>query len=100
LGARSRWGIETNILVEKHHGYSYEHCFSYNWNTMKGYHYLMSLGRLFNAIALYSERLANIVKDTGVRGFIRFIRETIAHPWLDYEWGWHSVWRFPYSGSC
>jgi hypothetical protein len=46
----------------------------------------MRLGHLFNAIALYSERLAKIVKDTGVRGFIRFIRETIAHPWLDYEW--------------
>jgi hypothetical protein len=86
LAARSRWGIETNILVEKHHGYSYEHCFSYNWNTMKGYHYLMRLGHLFNAIALYSERLAKIAKDTGVRGLIRFIRETIAHPWLDYEW--------------
>jgi hypothetical protein len=86
LAARSRWGIETNILVEKHHGYSYEHCFSYNWNTMKGYHYLMRLGHLFNAIARYCQRLAKMVKDTGVRGLIRFIRETIAHPWLDYEW--------------
>jgi hypothetical protein len=29
---------------------------------MKGYHYLMRLGHLLNAIALYSERLAKIVK--------------------------------------
>jgi hypothetical protein len=41
---------------------------------------------LFNVISRYSERLAKIVKDTGVRGLIRFIRETIANPWLDYTW--------------
>jgi hypothetical protein len=33
LGARHRWGIESGILVEKHHGYQYEHCFSYEWCT-------------------------------------------------------------------
>lgn len=26
LGARSRWTMETEFLVEKHHGYQYEHC--------------------------------------------------------------------------
>jgi hypothetical protein len=86
LGARARWCIETSILVEKHHGYRYEHCFSYNWNAMKGYHCLMRLGHLFNVLARYSERLVKIVKDTGVRGLIRFIRETMANPWLDYKW--------------
>ena len=86
LGARARWGIETGILVEKHHGYQYEHCFSYNWNAMKGYHCLMRLGHMFNVLARYSHRLAKIVKDTGVRGLIRFIRDTIANPWLDYKW--------------
>lgn len=85
LGARSRWGIESGILVEKHHGYQYEHCFSYNWSTMKGYHYLMRLGHFFNVLTRYSERLAQIVKDTGVRGLIRFVRETMAGPWLDYD---------------
>lgn len=34
LGARSRWCIETSMLVEKHHGYQYEHCFSYDWNVI------------------------------------------------------------------
>jgi hypothetical protein len=84
LGARSRWCIETGILVEKHHGYHYEHCFSYNWNAMKGYHYLMRLAHLFNILTRYSERLAKVVKDTGIRGLDRFIRDTIANPWLDY----------------
>jgi chromate transporter len=37
--ARHRWNIETEILVEKLYGYNYEHCFSYSWNAMKGYHY-------------------------------------------------------------
>jgi hypothetical protein len=83
LGARHRWGIESGILVEKHHGYQYEHIFSYNWNAMKGYHYLMRVGHLINVLAVYSERLVKMVHDLGVQGFIRFIRETISGPWLD-----------------
>ena len=83
LGARHRWGIESGILVEKHHGYHYEHLFSYNWNAMKGYHYLMRLGHLINVLAIYSERLVKIVGELGVRGFIRFTRSTISGPWLD-----------------
>ena len=86
LGARSRWTIETGFLVEKHHGYHYEHCFSYEWKVMKGFHYLMQLGHLFNVMARYSERLARIVKETGIRGLIRFVRESIASPWLDRAW--------------
>jgi hypothetical protein len=86
LAARSRWYIESSILVEKHHGYNYEHCFSYNWNAMKGYHYLMRLGHMINVLACYSAQLSKIIRDTGVRGLIRFIRETIAHPWLDHAW--------------
>jgi hypothetical protein len=53
---------------------------------MKGYHCLMQLGHMFNTMARYSERLAKIVKDTGIRGLIRFVRETIASPWLDRAW--------------
>jgi hypothetical protein len=86
LGARSRWCIESGILVEKHHGYRYEHCFSYDWNAMKGYHLLMRIGHMLNILARYSEKLTKIVKDTGVRGLIRFFRETMASPWLDYPW--------------
>ena len=86
LGARSRWGIESGILVEKHHGYRYEHCFSYNWSAMKGYHYLMRLGHMLNVLVRYSERLVKIIAETGVQGLIRFIRDTIANPWLDHAW--------------
>jgi hypothetical protein len=86
LGARARWTIETSFLVEKHHGYQYEHCFSYNWNAMKGYHCLMQLGYMFNVMAQYSGEMAKIIKDTGVRGLIRFVRESISGPWLNDVW--------------
>lgn len=86
LGARARWTIETGFLVEKHHGYQYAHCFSYDWNAMKGYHCLMQLGYMFHVMARYSGELAKTIKDTGVRGLIRFVRESIASPWLDAEW--------------
>lgn len=86
LGARHRWGIESGFLMEKRHGYHYEHMFSYNWNVMKGYHYLMRLGHLINILAIYSEALVKTVGELGVRGFIRFIRDTISGPWLDPVW--------------
>ena len=86
LGARARWTIETGFLVEKRQGYQYEHCFSYDWNAMKGYHCLMQLGYMFNIMARYSGELAKIIKDTGVRGLIRFVRDSIASPWLDAQW--------------
>ncbi|QTA88026.1 H repeat-associated protein N-terminal domain-containing protein [Desulfonema magnum] len=85
MGARHRWGIETGILVEKRHGYNYEHCFSYNWSAMKGYHYLMKTGHLFTILAQYSECLIKTVKNHGLKGFIRFIRETVSGPWPDEE---------------
>ena len=74
--------IESGILVEKRHGYCYEHAFSYNWSAMKGYHYLMRLGHFINVLAVYSECLIDIVREFGVRGFIRFVRETLVGPWL------------------
>lgn len=52
--ARYRWGIENFILKEKHQGYNYEHFYSYNWNAMKGYHYLMHIGALDKSIFLSS----------------------------------------------
>ena len=83
LGARYRWGIEANFLVEKCCGYHYEHCLAYDWNAMKGYHYLMRLGHFFNVIAQHATHLMKVVKTLGKRGLIRFIRETTAAPWLD-----------------
>lgn len=83
LAARHRWNIEEGILVEKHHGYNYEHCFSENWKAMQGYHYLMHIGHALNVLAQYSEALIHLVKQKGVRGFIKFIRDTLVHPWID-----------------
>jgi len=85
LTARYRWGIEANILVEKHHGYQAEHCFSYNWQAMKGYHYLMRLGHLINVLARFTKRLQPTVQRLGVRGWLAFLRETLTGPWLKPE---------------
>jgi hypothetical protein len=85
LGARHRWGIEAGFLVEKHQGYQYEHCFSYDWDAMRGYHYLMRLGHALNVLARYSSALTKYVRDLGVRGLIEFVRSTIAGPWLKAE---------------
>jgi len=82
LGARYRWGIEASFLVEKHQGYHYEHCFSYHWNAMKGYHALMRLAHLLNTLARFSRALARHYHELGVRGFLQFVRETCANPWL------------------
>ena len=83
LAARHRWGIELGILVEKHQGYHYEHCFAYSGQAMKGYHYLMRIAHLMNVLAHHSTRLAGLVKELGTRGLIRFIRHTLSAPWID-----------------
>ena len=85
LVARHRWAIESNILVEKHHGYQYEHRFSENWTAMKGYHFLMRLGHLINVLSQWTTHLAQIVRRRGVRGLIQFIRDTCKGPWLDAD---------------
>jgi hypothetical protein len=85
LGARHRWGIETGILVEKRHGYNLEHLFSHDWNAMRGFHYLMRLGHAINVLAHYSCALIKIVRKLGVRGFIDFVRSTMAGRWLDKD---------------
>jgi len=41
---------------------------------------------MFNVMARYSGEMARIIKDTGVRGLIRFVRESIASPWLNDMW--------------
>ncbi len=83
LGARYRWGIEANFLVEKHQGYHYEHCFSLNWNAMKGYHCLMRLAHLFNVLALFSVALIKTVKLLGKRGLLQLVRATLSAPWFE-----------------
>jgi len=85
LAARYRWGIEGAFLVEKHHGYAYEHVFAKQWNAMKGYHYLMRLAHLINTLARFSTELAELFSALGVQAAIGFIRNTLTGPWLDPE---------------
>jgi len=85
LGARHRWGIENNFLVEKHHGYHYQHCFSTDWKAMRGYHYLMQLGHLINVLAQHTAVLAKLVRQLGVRGWLQLLEETVAGPWLKLD---------------
>ena len=75
---RPRWNIETQNLVEKYNGYSYTHCFSYDWDTMRGYHYLMHLGHIINILTLYSTNFIGRIKKKGAQG-------TIALIWLAFE---------------
>jgi hypothetical protein len=83
LGARHRWGIESNFLVEKCQGYQYEHAFAQHWNALRGYHFLMRLGHLINLLVQNAARLARLVKEWGRRGLIQFTRQTCSGPWLD-----------------
>ena len=80
---RYRWKIENNILTEKHQGYLYEHCYSYTWNAMEGYHYLMKIGRFLNVLAVNSEILIEKVKLLGIRGFIKEIKQICGAYLLD-----------------
>jgi len=83
LAACHRWNIESEILIQKHHGYQYEHCFSYNWNAMKGYHYLMRIGLMLNVLVQYSECFIEVLKALGKRGTIKFVFETLkGHGWM------------------
>lgn len=83
--ARHRWAIENCILVEKHYGYSYEHAFALDWNAMRGFHYLMRLGHLINALSLRSIYIIEKVRALGTRAFIQFLQQTLTAPWLNYE---------------
>ncbi len=81
--ARHRWGIEENFLAEKHHGYNYEHPFSYNWNALKGWHALMRLAHLINILTLHTVALWDTVQTLGMRGTLRFLWQTFTGNWLD-----------------
>jgi hypothetical protein len=74
---RSRWRIETGFLVAKHHGYNYSHCYSYDWDTMIGFHTLMKYGIFLNILLIHSEALGSFVRPHGNRGFIKKVWEVL-----------------------
>lgn len=83
--ARYRWKIESNFLIEKHEGYYFEHCYSYNWQAMKGFHYLMKVGHFLNVMAVNSELLLQYVDESGIRGFINDLWLALSGTVLDVQ---------------
>ena len=69
--ARRRWWIENHFLTLKHQGYSYAHCFSLNWNAMKGFHCLAKFANFINAFAVCSQDMGDYVVAEGNRGAIK-----------------------------
>lgn len=82
---RFRWKIENNILTEKDQGYEYEHCYSYTWNAMEGYHYLMKIGRFLNVMAANTEILFERVRKLGIRGFVNCLKNALSCNLLDMD---------------
>ncbi len=80
---RYRWKIENNFLVMKHQGYRYEHCFSYDWNAMMGFHHLMQIGRFINVLLVHSELLEKKVTELGITGLLAFIFKACTADVLD-----------------
>jgi DDE_Tnp_1-associated len=83
--ARYRWKIESCFLIEKHEGYYFEHCYSYSWQTMKGFHYLMKVGHFLNVMAINSELLLEYVDESGIRGFINDLWLAVSGAVLDVQ---------------
>ncbi|MHB2021613.1 MAG: transposase family protein [Candidatus Xenobia bacterium] len=82
---RHRWDIEENFLSEKHHGYQFSHVFSYHWNAMRAWHYLMEIAELLNTLALFSVDLWDWVCARGFRATLEMLRESYKAPWLDHQ---------------
>ena len=77
--ARKRWRIENHFLVEKRQGYSYSHCFSYDWNAMRAYHSLMKFGHFINTMILGSAITCEYVVAHGARWFIKKVWDVLKH---------------------
>ena len=85
LMARKRWLHENNILKEKHQGYHYEHVFAYDFDAMRGYHYLMHIARMLNEMMLYSVNLFEEVKAVGIQAFLKKLFCVMRHRELETE---------------
>jgi hypothetical protein len=69
--ARSRWRIENGFLVAKHQGYGFSHCFSYDWNAMKGFHCLMKFAAFINAFITNSIDMEEYIVVEGIQGTVK-----------------------------
>ena len=43
----------------------------------------MHIGHALNVLALYSEHLFAVVAAKGVRAFIKYVRDSLVHPWIE-----------------
>src|SRR5260221_12135591 len=78
--------IEDSINTKKNRGYHYKHIFSYHWNVMQGFHYLMRLAHAINAISEFTKRLKKYIKSLWCSATLQLIKETLFSPWLPMEW--------------
>jgi hypothetical protein len=82
--ARKRWCVENGCFhVEKHDGYAFEHCFSYNWDAMKGFHCLMKIGHFVNVMMQWSEIFAERVAEGSIKGFVARLWQAVSGALLD-----------------
>lgn len=86
LGVRKKELMEDSINTEKNRGYRYKHAFSYDFNAMQGFHYLMRMGHLINALSEFSKVLKRYVKNLGASATLKLIKETLFGPWMSLEW--------------
>jgi hypothetical protein len=86
LAARKRALIEDNFNTEKNRGYCYQHIFSYCWQAMKGFHYLMRLAHAINAISEFTKKLKKYIRELGCSNTLMRIFDAIKNPWLTNEW--------------
>ncbi len=86
LGARKLALIEHSFNIEKNHGYNYKHAFSYHWNGMQSFHYLMRLGHAINAISEFTKTLKRYIKNLGCSATLKLIKDTLFAPWLPSAW--------------
>lgn len=86
LGARKRELIEDSNNTEKNRGYYYKHAFSYNWNGLQGFHYLMRLAHAINALSEFTKELKKYIKALGCSATLKLIKETLFSPWLPKKW--------------
>jgi hypothetical protein len=81
--ARRRWMIESSFHTEKNRGYSFKHCFSYNWNAMKAYHYLMKFARFLNTLVAYSGLIFDYTRQKGFQGLIQSMKAALYNGRID-----------------
>ena len=84
--ARNRALIEDSNNSEKNRGYQYEHIFSYDWNAMQGFHYLMRVAHAINEISSFAKTVKKFIKNIGIKNTINRLLRIMANPWLDKIW--------------